>query len=407
LKLSQRVLSAKPSATKEVTRLARMLADQGRDIIALSQGEPDFDTPAHIRDAAKRALDEGQTRYTDVAGTVALREAICRKLLRDHAMAVTPDCVQVGTGAKQVLYNALQATLDPGDEVVIPAPCWVSYPEMVALAGGTPIVVPCAPDAGFKLSPGALERALTPRTRWVMLNSPSNPTGAVYSGAELAALIVVLERHPHAMLMADDVYEKLRYGSEPFATPAAVAPGFANRVLTVNGVSKAYSMTGWRIGWGSGPAPLIKAMNSIQSQSTSHACSIAQAASIAALDGPMDFLPGFLNAYRSRRDRLVDGLRSVPGVSCDVPEGAFYAFPSVAGLLGRRTPGGVVLTDDLAVAAWLLEEAGLAVVPGTAFLLPGHLRFSYAASDPVIAEAIRRFAAAAAGLHEIPKGNPT
>ena len=398
MKLSQRVLSAKPSATKEVTRLARQLADQGRDIITLSQGKPDFDTPLHVREAAKRALDQGQTRYTDVAGTLALREAICRKLLRDHGLTVPPDCVQVGTGAKQVLYNALQATLDPGDEVIIPAPCWVSYPEMVALAGGTPVVVPCGPNAGFKLSPSALEEALTSRTRWVMLNSPSNPTGAVYSAPELAALVAVLERHPHAMLMADDVYEKLRYGSGAFATPAAVAPAFADRVLTVNGVSKAFAMTGWRIGWGSGPAPLIKAMNSIQSQSTSHACSVAQAASIAALDGPMDFLPGFLEAYRRRRDLLVSGLNSVPGVSCDVPEGAFYAFPAVAGLLGRRTPAGAMLADDLSVAAWLLEEGGLAVVPGTAFLLPGHLRFSYASSDAVIAEAIQRFAAAANSL---------
>ena len=398
MKLSQRVLSAKPSATKEVTRLARELAQKGRDIIALSQGEPDFDTPLHIRDAAKRALDEGQTRYTDVPGTLALREAVCRKLLRDHGIAADPDTVQVGTGAKQVLYNALQATLDPGDEVVIPAPCWVSYPEMVALAGGSPVVVPCGPNVGFKLSPGALEAALTPRTRWVMLNSPSNPTGAVYSADELSALVAVLERHPDAMLMADDVYEKLRYGAAPFATPAAVAPGFAHRVLTVNGVSKAYAMTGWRIGWGSGPAPLIKAMNSIQSQSTSHACSVAQAASIAALDGPMDFLPGFLDAYRRRRDLLVAGLCAVPGVSCDVPDGAFYAYPSVAGLLGRRTPGGKKLPDDLAVAAWLLEEAGVAIVPGTAFLLPGHLRFSYAASDAEITEAVRRFAAAAASL---------
>ena len=399
MRLSQRVLSAKPSATKEVTRLARALADQGRNIITLSQGEPDFDTPVHIRDAAKRALDEGQTRYTDVPGTMALREAVCRKLHRDHGIAATPDAVQVGTGAKQVLYNALQATLDPGDEVVIPAPCWVSYPEMVALAGGAPVVVRCGPEAGFKLSADALVEVLTPRTRWVMLNSPSNPTGAVYSAAELQALVSVLERHPNAMLMADDVYEKLRYADDAFATPASVAPGFAERVLTVNGVSKAFAMTGWRIGWGSGPAPLLKAMNSIQSQSTSHACSIAQAASIAALDGPMDFLPGFIQAYRRRRDLLVAGLRAIPGVSCDVPEGAFYVYPSVAGLFGRRTHGGTTLTDDLAVAGWLLEEAGVAVVPGTAFLAPGHLRFSYAASDTDIAEAVSRFAAAADRLH--------
>jgi aspartate aminotransferase len=305
-----------------------------------------------------------------------LREAICRKLRRDHGIEASPCAVQAGIGAKQVLYNALQATLDPGNEVVIPAPCWVSYPEMVALAGGTPVVVPCGPNAGFKLSPGALEAALTPRTRWVMLSSPSNPTGAVYSATELGALAAVLERHPHAMLMADDVYEKLRYGDGAFATPAAVAPGLAHRVLTVNGVSKAYAMTGWRIGWGSGPAELIQAMNSIQSQRTSHACSIAQVASVAALDGPLDFLPGFLDAYRRRRDLLFAGLRAIPGVSCDVPEGAFYAFPSVAGLLGRRTPGGKPLSDDLAVAAWLLEEAGVAVVPGTAFLLQSHLRFS-------------------------------
>jgi aspartate aminotransferase len=396
--LAHRVLGAKPSATKEMTRLANELKREGQDIIALSQGEPDFPTPEHIRTAAKAAIDRNESRYTEVAGTLALREAVTRKFQRDHGLRFTPDQVQVGCGAKQLLYNALQATVDTGDEVVIPTPAWVSYPDMVLLAGGKPVIVRCGAATGFKITPAQLEAAITPRTKWVMLNSPSNPSGAVYSRDELAALAEVLLRHPHVWVMADDIYEKIRYDDAPFATPAAVAPELAQRTLTVNGVSKAYAMTGWRVGFAAGPDTLIKAMNLVQSQSTSHTSSISQAASIAALDGPMDFLDDFLASFRRRRDGVVAALRAIEGIDCDLPPGAFYAFPGCQGLLGRRDPAGALVASDVDLAMYLLRHAGVAVVPGTAFELPGHFRVSYAASDEDLSQAMSRIAAACARL---------
>lgn len=396
--LAQRVLGAKPSATKEMTRLANQMKREGRDVIALSQGEPDFPTPLHVREAAKAAIDRNESRYTDVAGTLLLREAVTRKFERDNGLRFSPEQIQVGCGAKQLLYNALQATINDGDEVVIPTPAWVSYPEMVLLAGGRPVIVRCGASSGFKLTPQQLEEAITPRTKWLMLNSPSNPSGAVYSHEELAALGEVLLRHPHVWVMADDIYEKIRYEDTAFATPAAVVPELAGRTLTINGVSKAYAMTGWRVGFGAGPLELIKAMNLVQSQSTSHTSSISQAASIAALDGPMDFLPGFVKAFRRRRDRVVEVLRSIEGLSCDLPPGAFYAFPGCQGLLGRRDKLNNLIATDTDLALYLLREAGVAVVQGAAFELPGHFRISYAASDEELEEALRRIAAACAEL---------
>lgn len=396
--LADRVQSAKPSATKEMTRLANQLKREGRSIITLSQGEPDFPTPEHVRAAGRAAIDRNESRYTDVAGTHALREAVVRKFARDNGLTFTPDQIQVGCGAKQVLYNALQATLNAGDEVVIPTPAWVSYPEMVQLAGGTPVIVRCDVSTGFKITPQQLEEAITPHTKWLMLNSPSNPSGAVYTSDELAALGGVLLRHPHVWIMADDIYEKIRYDDTPFATPAAVTPALASRTLTINGVSKAYAMTGWRVGFGAGPLALIKAMNLIQSQSTSHTSSISQAASIAALDGPMDFLPLFVSAFRHRRNVVVQALNDIEGVTCDLPPGAFYAFPSCQALLGRRDSSGTVIASDSDLAAYLLRDGGVAIVPGSAFELPGHFRVSYAASDEELSEAMSRIAHACAQL---------
>ncbi|HWL89050.1 MAG TPA: pyridoxal phosphate-dependent aminotransferase [Polyangiaceae bacterium] len=396
--LAQRVLGAKPSATKEMTRLANQLKHEGRDVIALSQGEPDFPTPEHVREAGKAAIERNESRYTDVAGTLALREAVVRKFQRDNGLHYSPDQVQVGCGAKQVLYNALQATINPGDEVVVPAPAWVSYPEMVLLAAGQPVIVRCGASSGFKITPEQLQDAITPRTKWLMLNSPSNPSGAVYSHQELAALGEVLLRHPHVWVMADDIYEKIRYEDTPFATPAAVTPELASRTLTINGMSKAYAMTGWRVGFGAGPLELIKAMNLVQSQSTSHTSSISQAASITALDGPMDFLRGFVEAFRRRRDAVVGCLNAIDGLTCDLPPGAFYAFPGCHDLLGRRDPSNKVIATDTDLALYLLREGAVAVVPGSAFELPGHFRVSYAASDEALGEAMRRIASACALL---------
>ena len=396
--IAQRVLGSKPSATKEMTRLANQLKREGRDVITLSQGEPDFPTPEHIRDAAKAAIDRNESRYTDVAGTLVLREAVVRKFKRDNGLDFTPEQIQIGCGAKQVLYNALQATLNPGDEVIVPTPAWVSYPEMVLLAGGQPVIVRCGAAKGFKITPAQLEQAITPRTKWLMLNSPSNPSGAVYSHGELAALGEVLLRHPHVWVMADDIYEKIRYDDAAFATPAAVTPQLAARTLTINGVSKSYAMTGWRVGFGAGPLALIKAMNLIQSQSTSHTSSISQAAAVAALDGSMDFLPRFIDSFRHRRDRVVAALQAIKGLTCDVPQGAFYAFPGCVGLLGSRDPEGNLIETDADLALYILRSVGVAVVPGSAFELPGHFRVSYAASDDELAEAMIRIAAACSQL---------
>jgi aspartate aminotransferase len=396
--LSNRVSSVKPPATREMTRLGNELARSGRSIIPLAQGEPDFDTPAHVREAGKAAIDAGKTRYTDVPGTRELTEAICRKFARDNGLAFTPAEITMGVGSKQVLYNALQATVNAGDEVVVATPAWVSYMDMVRLAEGVPVIVRCPAKDGFKLTPAQLERAITLRTRWLMLNSPSNPSGAEYTRAELVALGEVLLRHPQVWMMSDDIYEKIRYNAEPFATMAAVMPELASRSLTINGVSKAFAMTGWRCGYGGGPAELIRGMNLVQGQSVSHTSSVSQAAAVAALDGPMDFLPPFVEAYRRRRDVVVAALAKIEGVECVVPDGAFYVFPGCAALLGRRTPTGKAIASDTDLCMYFLEEAGVALVPGSAFELPGHFRISYAASDANVAEGMKRISEACARL---------
>ena len=392
--LSKRVASVKPPATREMTRLGNELARAGRSIIPLAQGEPDFDTPLHVREAGKAAIDAGKTRYTDVPGTRELTAAIIRKFARDNGLAFQPNEITIGVGSKQVLYNALQATVDAGDEVVVAVPAWVSYMDMVRLADATPVIVPCPAEAGFKLAPQQLERAITPRTKWLMLNSPSNPSGAEYTRDELVALAEVLLRHPRVWMMSDDIYEKIRYRAEPFATMAAVVPEMASRCLTINGVSKAFAMTGWRCGYGGGPAELIRGMNLVQGQSVSHTSSVSQAAAVAALDGPMDFLPPFVAAYRRRRDLVVAAIDDIEGIECVTPDGAFYVFPGCQALLGRRTPKGKTIATDTDLCLYFLEEAGVALVPGSAFELAGHFRISYAASDANLQEGMKRIAGA-------------
>ena len=396
--IARRVASAKPPMTREMTRLGNELAREGRSIMPMAQGEPDFDTPLHVREAGKAAIDSGKTRYTDVPGSRELAAAICRKFERDNGLVYTPAEITIGVGSKQVLYNALQATVDPGDEVVVAVPAWVSYVEMVRLAEGVPVIVQCPMESGFKITPRQLEAAITPKTKWLMLNSPSNPTGAEYTAAELRALAQVLARHPHVWFMSDDIYEKIRYLDTPFPTMAAVVQEMKSRCLTINGVSKAFAMTGWRCGYAGGPAELIKAINLVQGQSVSHTSSVSQAASLAALDGPMDFLPPFVAAYRRRRDMVVAALQGIEGVRVMNPDGAFYVFPNCEALLGRRTPKGKAIATDMDLCMYFLEEAGVALVPGGAFELPGHFRISYAASDATLEEGMRRIAAACAAL---------
>ena len=396
--LARRVATAKPPMTREMTRLGNELARQGRSIMSLAQGEPDFDTPKHVREAGKAAIDAGITRYTDVPGTRELAQAIIRKFERDNGLEFEANQVTIGVGSKQILYNALQATVDPGDEVVVAVPAWVSYPEMVRLAEGVPVIVRCPMANGFKITPQQLERAITPKTKWLMLNSPSNPSGAVYTAAELRALAEVLEKHPHVWFMSDDIYEKILYTGEPFPTMAAVVPEMASRCLTINGVSKAFAMTGWRVGYGAGPVELIRGMNLVQGQSVSHTSSISQAAAVAALDGPMDFLPPFIEAYRRRRDHVVQAMRQIAGIECMQPDGAFYVFPNCENILGKKTPGGKVVATDLDLCMYFLEDAGVALVPGSAFELPGHFRISYAASDASLVEGMKRLQQACARL---------
>ncbi len=388
----------KPSPTIAVTDLARKLKAEGRDIIGLGAGEPDFDTPDHIKEAAIAAIRRGETKYTNVDGTPELKAAIARKFKRENGLEYTPQQITVGAGGKQVLYNAFMATLDPGDEVIIPAPYWVSYPDMVLLAGGTPVFVPCPENQGFKLKPEDLEAAITPRTKWVILCSPSNPTGAAYTRAELAALAQVLLRHPHVWVMSDDIYEHLIYDDFQFATIAQVEPRLFERTLTVNGVSKAYCMTGWRIGYAGGPAELIKAMAVIQSQSTSNPCSISQAAAVAALDGDQSFIAKNNAVFQQRRDLVVRELNRAPGLRCPKPEGAFYVYPSCAGVIGKRTPEGKVIETSEDFARYLLESVGVAVVHGSAFGLDPYFRISYATATPVLAEACRRIVRACEAL---------
>ncbi len=388
--LASSLARIKPSPTIAVTNLARELQAQGRDVIGLGAGEPDFDTPDHIKEAAIAAIRGGQTKYTAVDGTPALKQAIAAKFKRENGLEYRTDEITVGTGGKQVLYNALMATLNPGDEVVIPAPYWVSYPDMALLAGGTPVCVNCPEQTGFKLRPEDLDEAITPRTKWVLLNSPNNPTGAAYSEAELKALTDVLVRHPHVWLMTDDMYEHLVYDGFRFTTAVQVEPSLRDRTLTVNGVSKAYAMTGWRIGYAGGPKELIKAMGVIQSQSTSNPTSISQAAALAALEGDLSFLAERNAIYRERRDLCVDQLNRAPGLRCHRPEGAFYVYPSCAGAIGRRTAGGRRLDTSADFASALLEEEGVAVVHGTAFGLDPYFRISYATATDLLEEACRR-----------------
>ncbi len=396
--LSQTLARVKPSPTIAITGRAQQLAAEGRDIITLSAGEPDFDTPEHIRAAAKAAIDAGHTRYTAVDGMPALKRAICDKFARENGLDYTPAEVSVGTGGKQILYNALMATLNPGDEVIIPAPYWVSYPDMVLLAGGTPVIVPAGMDAGYRITPEQLEAAITPRTKWLILNSPSNPSGAGYGQAHMRALTDVLMRHPHVWVLADDIYEHLVFDDFRFVTPAQVEPGLKDRTLTMNGVSKSYAMTGWRIGFGAGPEALIRAMAKLQSQSTSNPCSISQYAALAALNGPQDYVETSRAVFQRRRDLVVEALNTCPGISCPVPEGAFYVYPSIHGLIGKTSAGGAVIADDEAFATALLDETGVAVVFGAAFGLSPHFRVSYATSDEVLRDACARIKAFCEGM---------
>lgn len=392
--LNRRLEAAKPSATyKIIDRVAARRAE-GAKIISLCAGEPDFDTPEHIRAAAISAINNGHTRYTQVAGLRALREAIARKYQRENGLDVSWQDTLVCSGGKQVIFNALAATLNEGDEVVIPAPYWVSYPEMVELCGGQSRIVACGAESNFKLTPQALAGAIGPNTRWLILNSPSNPTGAVYDRDELKALAEVLLDHPQVLILADDIYEHLIFDDREFLTLAQVEPRLAARTLTMNGVSKAYAMTGWRIGFATGPRWLLEAMEKLQGQQTSGACSISQHAAIAALDGPKDFIAHSREVFQRRRDFMVELLNQAPGISCEVPGGAFYAFADCSGLIGKRSSGGSDLVDDEAVALALLEEANVAVVQGSAFGLPGYLRIAYALDDESLrdaCQAIHRF----------------
>lgn len=388
--LANRLSRIKPSPTIAVTSKARALKAAGRDVIGLGAGEPDFDTPENIRAAGIRAIENGQTRYTDVDGTPDLKKAICAKFARENDLTYTPDQVTVGVGGKQVLYNALMATLNPGDEVIIPAPYWVSYPDMVLLAEGTPVTVACPAENGFKLLPADLDAAITPKTKWLILNSPSNPTGAAYTADELKALGEVLLKHPHVYIMTDDMYEHLVFDDFKFTTIAQVVPALYDRTLTVNGVSKSYSMTGWRIGYAAGPKALIKAMGIIQSQSTSNPTSISQAAAVEALNGPQDFIKERAAVFQKRRDLVVSMLNQAAGLSCPNPEGAFYVYPSCAGTIGKTAPTGKVIETDEDFASELLEAEGVAVVHGAAFGLSPFFRISYATSTEVLEEACTR-----------------
>ncbi|WP_338546113.1 pyridoxal phosphate-dependent aminotransferase [Pseudomonas benzopyrenica] len=394
LHLAHCLASVGVSEILKITERANALRRQGADLLVLGAGEPDFDTPEHIKEAAIQAIRAGQTKYTVLDGSPALKEAIRRKFARENDLVFAQDEVTASAGAKQVIFNAMMATLDAGDEVIIPAPFWVTYADIVTILGGTPVVLPCHEEDGFRLTAEALEAAITPRTRWVMLNSPSNPSGAAYGEVHYRPLLEVLLRHPQVWLMVDDMYEHILYDGFCFVTPAALEPRLRERTLTINGVSKAYAMTGWRLGYAGGPKALIQAMASVQSQVTSCPCSVSQAAAIAALDGPQDIVRERCELFRQRRDLVVDALNAVPGLSARRPEGAFYVYASCAGILGRRTLGGEVIDSDTAFARYLMDEGGVAVVPGSAFGLAPYFRVSYATSREVLEEACRRIAEA-------------
>jgi len=396
--LSDTLARVSPSPTVAVSQKAMELKAAGHDVIGLGAGEPDFDTPDNIKTAAIAAIEAGKTKYTAVDGIPEVKEAICAKFARENGLEYRPSQVAVSTGGKQILYNALMATLNPGDEVIIPAPYWVSYPDIVRLGGGTPVIVETTLDEGFRLTPDALDAAITPNTKWFIFNSPSNPTGAGYTRDQLKALTDVLLRHPHVWVMTDDMYEHLAYDGFRFCTPAQVEPRLYDRTLTVNGVSKAYAMTGWRIGYAAGPEHLIAAMRKLQSQSTTNPCSISQWATVEALNGPQEFLAERNEAFRARRDLVVAGLNAAEGITCPVPEGAFYVYPSIAGCIGKTSAGGTLIDTDEAFATALLDEQGVAVVFGAAFGLSPHFRVSYATSEEALTEACRRIQTFCAGL---------
>ena len=398
-RIASRLSRVKPSPSSAAQDRAAALRRAGKDIINMVVGEPDFDTPAYIRQAACDAIERGETRYTPAAGTLALREAIADKFLRENGLSYTPKDIIVTIGAKHAIYNALSVTLEPGDEVIIPAPYWVSYPDMTLACQGEPVIVTCNEADDFKLTPAALEAAITPKTRWLILNSPNNPTGSCYSAADYRALADVLLRHPQVMLMTDDIYEHIRFESKDNPHPVAIEPQLKSRTLVINGVSKTYAMTGWRIGWAAGPADLIGALDMLQSQSVTNACSISQAATLAALRGDQSFLAGWVDTYRQRRDRALELINATPGLSCSAPGGAFYLYVNCSGMIGRTTAEGKKLETDMDAVMYLLEGVGVALIAGTVYGLSPYFRMSIATSIEIIEEGCRRIAQAVADLH--------
>lgn len=398
IQIAARLNRIKPSPSSMAGQRARELRAKGRDIIGLTSGEPDFDTPDNVKEAVDRALAAGQTKYTDVGGTPALKQAIAEKFRRDNGLDYRADEIIVGTGGKQVIFNALMCTVEAGDEVIVPTPYWVSYPDIVSLADGTPVFVPCPAEKGFKLQPEDLDRAITPQTRWLVLNAPNNPSGAVYSRAEMKALTDVLLRHPQVWVLTDDIYEHVLYDGRTFVTPAEVEPALKARTVTVNGVSKAYAMTGWRIGYAGAPAELIKAMVKLQSQSTSNPSSVSQAGALEALTGPQDFIAERTAIFERRRDAVVARLNAINGLRCHVPEGAFYVFPSCAGVMGRRTPDGRTIASDDDFVLYLLDSQNLAVLQGTAYGVSPFFRISFATSMDKLDEGCDRIARACEAL---------
>ena len=388
----------KPSPTIAVTQKARDLKAEGRDVIGLGAGEPDFDTPGHIIEAAKKALDDGMTRYTPVNGIPELREALVAKFKRANGLDYSVDEITVGCGGKQIIFNAFMATLDPGDEVIIPAPYWVSYPDIALLFGGKPVFVDCPAESGFKMTPEDLDAAITPQTKWLILNSPSNPSGAAYTEGDLKALTDVLMKHPQVWVMTDDIYEHVIYDDFEFSTVAQVEPGLKDRTLTLNGMSKAFCMTGWRVGFAAGPKELIKPITLVQSQSTTHTAAVSQAASVAALNGPQDFIAANNKIFQERRDLVVSMLNQAPGLSCPIPEGAFYVYPSCAGTIGKKTPDGATIETDEDFVTYILETEGVATVQGVAFGLSPHFRVSYATATDLLEDACQRIQRACAAL---------
>ncbi len=396
--IAERLDRISPSQTIAIATKARALRAAGRDIISLSAGEPDFDTPQFVKDAAIAAIQAGDTKYTDVAGTPALRRAVAEKFRRDQGIDYAPEEIIVSTGGKQVIFNAMLCTLNAGDEAIIPTPCWVSYPDIVSVAEGKPVFVPCGQNNGFKLRAEDLEAAITPRTKWFILNNPCNPTGAAYSAAELRPICDVLLRHPDVWVFTDDIYEKLAYDGFKPASIVTVEPKLRDRTITMNGCSKAYAMTGWRIGFAGGPKQLIRALDKLQSQSTTNASSISQAAAVAALNGPQGFIGEMVAVYRQRRDMVVEMLNQAPGITCHKPEGAFYVFPSVHGCIGKTSPKGARITDDESFVIALLDEEGVATVHGAAFMYPGHFRISYATDTESLRDGCSRIQRFCRGL---------